>query len=133
MNLMFYFPESSLHKTSDRQTDQARRSFLSVRVRIPLRKPRQQRSIQSSYNRPSKAKHISIGVPIEKKKKKEQGEARRENDARPVGARRPRYAASGDTGEGDGGREPNERSSGAEDDDGEGDEGEARKLVNARE
>ena len=68
-----------------------------------------------------------------KKKRTKKSERRKKNDARPVGARRPRYAASGDVGEGEGGSEPNERSCGAEGDDCDGDVGDARKLVNASE
>ncbi len=60
-------------------------------------------------------------------------EEKKFDDARPVGARRPRYAASGDDGEGEGGSEPNERSCGAGDDDGDGDDGDVRKLLNASE
>ena len=81
-----------------------------------------------AYIKPS----ISIGVP-KKKKRTKKSERRKKNDARPVGARRPRYAASGDVGEGEGGSEPNERSCGAEGDDCDGDVGDARKLVNASE
>lgn len=70
---------------------------------------------------------------FQKKKKNKEVRKKKKNDARPVGARRPRYAASGDVGEGEGGSEPNERSCGAEGDDCDGDVGDARKLVNASE
>ncbi|KAN0135989.1 hypothetical protein V8E53_006150 [Lactarius tabidus] len=73
--------------------------------------------VSRANNNPSSPPTNSKAPAPEFRKKKEQGEARKENDARPVGARRPRYAASGDVGEGEGGTEPNERSYGAEVDD----------------
>ena len=58
------------------------------------------------------------GSASEFEKKKQ--EAR--NDIRPVGARRPRYAANGDVGEREGVSELKERSCGAEDGDSNGDD-----------